>query len=138
MPRARKPPKPIDRAIVTPVIPQREENDCAVACLAMIACISYEHALRVVCDIDDTKAISGLYITQLIAAAGALGVRLKKQRKFDLESDSGILYLVNGDDRHVVILKGGMVIDTNQNVWSDAEAYCIHYSYEPRLLLVEV
>jgi hypothetical protein len=121
-------------------VPQREDRDCTIAVLSMISGCTYEDALRTACDVDDEGASDGLWVTQLIDAANVLGVPLKRRRRFDIGADAGILYLVDRKDdceRHVVLLKKGIVIDTDGYVWFSPEKYLRHYNYEPRLLLVE-
>lgn len=128
------------KAGVVRVIPQREDGDCAVACLAMLTGSTYEDALRVVCGVDDEGASDGLYIAQLLVAAEELGSTLRRKRRFDLSKDTGILYLVHkkkDEDRHVVILRQGVIIDTNNNVWFDPDKYLKFYSYKPTMLLEE-
>lgn len=134
-------PREIDRAISVHVIPQREDRDCAVAVLAMLTGVSYEDALRVVCEIDDEGASDGLYLTQLMEASSSLGVPLRRKRRFKLDTASGVLYLVSKREdwiRHVVLMRRGVVIDTNARIWLDPMQYCRHYRYTPRALLVEL
>lgn len=128
-------------ANVVRVIEQRESSDCGVAVLAMLAGISYEDALRVACGVDEEGASDGLFISQLIAAAADLEITLKRRRRFDITKDSGILYLVhkkNDFDRHVVLLKRGIIIDTNTTVWFDPAKFLRFHKYNASLLLEEV
>lgn len=137
MPKPRVP----HRLDAVSVIVQRENADCAVSVLAMLAGVSYEDALRVVCNVDDEGASDGLYLTQLIEAANALGIPLRTRRRFKLHNATGVLYLVscrNDDDRHVVLLRGGVLINTNGMIWTDAAKFCRFYRYQPRALLVEL
>lgn len=126
---------------VVRVIKQREDSDCSVAVLAMLAGISYEDALRVACGVDDEGATDGLYITQLIAAAADLEITLKRRRSFNINTDSGILYLIdkkNDFNRHVVILKKGVIIDTNDTIWFDPAKFLKFHNYKATMLLKEV
>ena len=137
MPRRRK---PIDRKVATRIVPQREDKDCTISALSMWTGETYEDVLRVACGIDDEGAADGLYTTQLIAAADALGIQLKRKRRFNAEVDSGIMYLVHRRDewtRHVAVLKNGVVIDTNDTVWFDVKKFLRYYQWAPRMLFVE-
>ena len=124
---------------VVRVIEQREDSDCSVAVLAMLAGI--EDALRVACGVDDEGASDGLFIVQLIRAAADLEITLKRRRRFDITKSSGILYLVhkkNDFDRHVVILKNGVVIDTNKTIWFNPHKFLKFHNYKASILLEEV
>ena len=131
----------IDRTIATRVVPQREARDCTISVLSMISGETYENALRIACDVDDEGASDGLWVTQIIEAANALGVPLRRRRKFDIGADSGILYLVHkkdDSDRHVALLRRGVIIDTDAIVWIDPKKFLRYYSWIPRMLLVEM
>ncbi len=119
------------------VVAQREDADCALACLSMLSTSSYEDVLRAVCRIDEDGADEGLYITQIQAAAEELGMRLKKKRRVRLESDHGILHIAFPDQtRHVVILLGGgYLVDTNAFIWT-AQDYIRHHRAKVNAVLV--
>lgn len=75
------------------VIPQRHDNDCGVACLAMLLGVSYENALVAVAQVEPDVCAKGMWLKHLKAAAALLGYRLSMRRRFDLEADTGILNL---------------------------------------------
>lgn len=106
------------------VIPQRHPSDCGVACLAMICGVSYENALVAVAQVQPDVCAQGLWLRHLRAAAKLLGYRLTARRAFDLEADTGILNLSSKRWRleHLVILREGLVIETDGTLW-EAELY---------------
>lgn len=112
--RRNKPLIPIVR-----VMAQREDHDCAVACLSMLSGSTYEDALRAVCKVDEEGAEGGLWVPQIIEAASELGIELRKKRPVRLESDYGILHIRFQDQsRHVVVLiQPGLIVDTNGFIW---------------------
>jgi hypothetical protein len=105
---------------------QRELADCAVASLAMLLGESYEDVLRVVTTIDRSQGKRGLWTRTLQRIAKQLGHTLRIKRTFDLESDYGLLRLPD----HAVILRNGLVIDTNATLW-DADAYLSSRKLKP-------
>ena len=119
------------------VIPQRHAGDCTVACLAMLLGVSYEASLLAFASANIMT--SGTYILHVIAAALQLKRILKDRRKFDLENDTGML-VVDSDTwkvHHVVILKDGLIIDTDSTIW-DADIYLsIHKAKGTHLLTLE-
>jgi ABC-type bacteriocin/lantibiotic exporter with double-glycine peptidase domain len=106
------------------VIPQRAPADCGVACLAMICGVTYENALVAVAQVQPNVCVKGLWVRELKAAAKLLGYRLRMRRGFDLETDTGILNLSSKKwtCEHVVILREGMVIETDGTLW-EADLY---------------
>lgn len=104
------------------VIAQRHIGDCSVACLAMLLQVSYEEALLA---FEPKRVITkGAYVSAVKTAARRLKRTLRQRRKFDLEEDTGILVITftDGGPRHVVVLKEGLIIDTDSTVW-DADMY---------------
>jgi ABC-type bacteriocin/lantibiotic exporter with double-glycine peptidase domain len=97
------------------VIPQRAQMDCAVACLAMLTGVTYEAALLAF----GSECASGVETRAIKAAAKKLGRKLTWSRRFDLENDTGLLAVRSdkwqGD--HVVVLKEGLIVDTDATVW---------------------
>ena len=111
-------------APIIKVIPQRHVADCGVACLAMICGVSYENALVAVAKERPNVCIEGIWLRELRAAAASLCFALTTRRRFDLETDTGILNLSSKKWKveHLVILREGLVIETDGTLW-DAELY---------------
>lgn len=104
-------------------IRQHAKSDCGVACLAMIAGVSYEEALLAV---GKKKVLKGgMDIKTLKQAAKRLGATLKLHRSVDIEEDCGIL-AVRSDKwpmDHVVILFHGIVLDGDDRTIWEADTY---------------
>lgn len=111
---------------------QRGKYDCGVAVLAAFLNHTYEEVLVEACRVSPSVLKTGLYSTQMIEVAAALGHTLKRRRRnIDLDESAGILELrkrtldKNGQPlEHVVLLTNGLVFDPQEegNVW-DADIY---------------
>ena len=115
---------------------QRHTMDCAVACLAMLAGVSYEEALLAArCD----PIRSGMETKQILATAKRLGMPLRFRRRFDLEADTGLLGVRSGKwpSDHLVVLKDGLVVDTDATIW-DADVFLAAYAAKALSLLMRV
>ncbi len=75
----------------------------------------------------------GMYLNQIQETAAALGVTLCRRRKWDLETSEGILSL-SGREGHVVVLKAGLIFDTNGCIW-EPDSFLLNEGYTPTLLL---
>ena len=121
------------------VIPQRAPADCGVACLAMLCGVSYENALVAVAQEQPNVCVRGLWLKELRGAARRLGYRLKTCRSYDLETDTGILNLSSKKWKleHLVVLREGLVIETDGTLW-DADLYLkSHRATAGTLLIAE-
>ena len=118
MPRKRATPKPGPFLHVTL---QRHDTDCVVACLAMYCGVPYEAALLAIG--KESIFWNGTSVKLLMEAAETLRCPLQEETTFDLDEDTGILWVGyrKGAD-HVVVLHEGMVIDTDGMLW-DARDY---------------
>ena len=113
------------------VVLQRAASDCAVAVLAMLTGKTYEEILLAVGQEQPKVLKKGLWVAEIIRIASAAGVPLKKRKKFDLETDCGILCLYD----HVVVLKNGLVIDpADGSIW-EADVYLAACKEDAPLLL---
>lgn len=124
-----------DEAPIINVIPQRGDYDCTVACLAMLAGVSYEEALLALGEQTPQILVRGAWDAEIKRAAAQLGFKLRVRRKFDLENDTGMLRFSD----HVVVLRAGLVITTHGSLWDadDFLAYYLHkYKDRPSALLV--
>lgn len=110
---------------------QRTGNDCGVACLSMLLGKPYEEVLLLVGQ-DHPKILQqGLWISEIMRASEKAGMKLRRLRRFDIESAYGILCLSD----HVVILKNGLIIDpADASVW-EADVYLEKNKETPSALL---
>jgi hypothetical protein len=101
------------------VVTQRHGSDCSVAALAMVCHVTYEEALLAVGINDPSVLTSGLYMSAIQKAAKAIGVSLRRTRKFNLSTDRGILYVSFGkkSHSHVLVLQAGILVDTDGAIW---------------------
>jgi hypothetical protein len=104
--------------------PQREDNDCACAAMATYFGLSYEDVLRAVTLIDGRRGKGGLYLPQIQAIARGFGKTLRAHRKFNIEEDEGLLRVLVAGDAHIVVLKRGLIFDSNLAVW-EADLYLV-------------
>lgn len=105
-------------AAILRVEKQRETSDCAVAALSMYLGVTYEDVLRAVTVGDRYQGKQGLWRRTIVRIAARLGHTLRVRRKFDLDSEYGILRLPD----HAAVLRNGLVIDGDGTIW-DADAY---------------
>jgi hypothetical protein len=113
-----------------------ELPDCAVASLAMLCGVGYGQALAAFPK-PHRVLKAGAYLTELQAAAKALGIKTKIRKRFDLEEDTGILH-VSGKDEHLVFLWAGRIIEGNGECWLSSLSYLTTYDYEPKSLVMAV
>lgn len=122
-------------AIATHLIPGREPNDCAICVLAMYLGVTYEDVLREVAVRDRPyQGRQGLRLRDIERIARALGTPLRRLRKYDIANAYGILSL----PMHVVLLRGGLIIDPEPggaSLW-EIEDYLHAYNVRPGVLLV--
>jgi len=121
---------------VIQIILQRSTGDCALVALAMFLGRSYEDVLAVAGSLDEQVHRHGLYIPQILKIAKRLGTPLCRRKHWDLETSEGILDLAStiNADAHVVVLKAGLIFDTEGTVWSP-EVYLLNEYYKPMSLL---
>ncbi len=111
-----------------------ELPDCAVASLAMLCGVGYSEALAAFPK-PHRVIKAGAYLTEIQSAAKKLGVKTKQRKRFDLEEDTGILY-VSGEDEHLVFLWAGRVIEGNGECWLNSLLYLTTYEYDAKTLVM--
>ena len=119
------------------VVTQRHSMDCGVACLAMLLGVSYENALVAIAQDAPNVCAVGIWTTELRRAAKRLGFTLKAKRRIDLETDTGILNLSSAkwQSDHVVILREGLIVETDGTLW-EPEIFLRHHQAKTGMLLV--
>lgn len=132
------PPCPVPE--IVPIVSQSGEHaDCAVAALAMFAGVDYATALAA---FDRPRRIlrGGAQWADVRRAARRLGLRTRLTRRYDLDEDTGLLYLASRharEDDHMVFLWAGRVIDGGQG-YVAGSLFCALQGFEARSLLVRV
>lgn len=121
------------------VLQDEEVPDCAVASLAHFAGITYGAAL-VAFPRPDRVMSRGAWMTELQAAAATLGIETKVLRKFNIEEDTGILWLKGkkGDDDHVCYLWAGRIIDGTGECYLSPFDFLRVCGGKPKSLLVRL
>lgn len=104
------------------MVAQRHAADCTVACLAMFLKVSYEDALIALGGEAPSVLRAGAMWSQMRRAAESLGVRLVLKRRWNLQ-DEGILRVKYKKDEHVVVLRKGLIFDTDYRVWTFSDFY---------------
>ncbi len=99
------------------LVSQRHQADCAIAATAMYLGVSYEDALLAFGDVGILRG--GAWFTQIIRAAAKFGVQLRKRPTFDPEQADGLLKIkYRKGPQHVVLLREGLIFDTDCSVWA--------------------
>ena len=126
---------------VLQIVLQRSQADCAIAVLASYLGKTYEDVLAAAATLQLDPKIHrrGMWTHQMEKTAEALGVRLRRHRKWDLDTSEGILCLFqgnkSGDVSHVVILKGGYIFDMDGGTVWEPDVYLSVERYKPTLLV---
>jgi ABC-type bacteriocin/lantibiotic exporter with double-glycine peptidase domain len=109
---------------------QRAGADCGAAALATYLEQSYEDVYLVVSSIErQSRGKLGLNLSQIIAAAKAFGVTLRRKAHPALDDDDGLL-VVNWRSKtrhplgsHLVVLGHGIIVDPADGLILPAEEY---------------
>jgi hypothetical protein len=125
---------------VVRLIPKRGENDCAVATLASYLRRDYEEVLVAAAKVRPTVWAAGMYCTDVARVAARLGVRGRWLKSFDVDNDSGVLWVSYNDNglEHMVLLDEGKIFELDHNpvtMW-DTEQFFGHYNAVPKQLFV--
>lgn len=126
----------VDAPIIQ-VIVQRHESDCGAAVLAMICGVSYEEALLAIGRSVPDVLTTGVFPKDIQAAAKELGYKLRRRTAIDWEDDTGALNVsfAGGGPEHVVVLRAGLIIDTDGTLWA-AHDYLRAKRARARVLLI--
>ena len=125
----------MDSTPIVRIVKQQSTGDCVIAVLAMYFCMDYEDVLGAAVLVNKAKRIHrvGMYDYQILETAKALKHPLIKRRTFDLETSCGILSLLHKrpqKDSHVVLLKNGLIFDTDATVW-EPDIYFDNAKFKP-------
>jgi hypothetical protein len=125
------------------LILQRVKGDCGIAALAMFLGKSYEDVFAAAITKRFPRPhVGGMYTRQLQAVAKKFGCRLVLKRAWDEETACGLLTIekVNKQPedfaQHLVLLKFGLIFDTDGTIWEPADYY-EQQGFRPVSLLVE-
>lgn len=122
--------------------PKRGENDCGIATLASYLRRDYEEVLIAAAKVAPRVWQAGVYCNDFVRIARRLGVGVRWHKTFDLDVDTGVLWVSYNDRNmeHVVLLDEGRIYDNDHNpvsVWTP-EDWFGHYNAVPKLLLMKM
>lgn len=102
----------------------------------MLLGITYEESLLLIGIQRPLVLSSGVWINHVIRAAKTAGIPLRRRRKCNLETDTGILSVsaAGWKHDHLVIVKEGMIIDTDGTIW-EADVYLCASKATPGMFL---
>lgn len=93
---------------------RRQSSDCGVWALATYLGIPYEQVFSKTVRLDKRKGEDGLTVATMQRIAKSLGHPLDFRRRVeDLHDEYGIMLV----EDHVVVLRNGLVFDTDATVW---------------------
>lgn len=105
----------------------------------MLLGVPYENALVAAAQVAPNVCMTGMWIKHMQAAARLLGYRLHRRRRFDIETDTGILVTNTKRPKHhpvhVVVLREDLVIETDGCIW-ESELYMQQHQATAGPLLV--
>ena len=120
---------------------QRTEMDCGVATLAMLTGQSYEKVLVVAAQVAPDLLDSGMTWKMMKQVAKRLGFRsrVRRKRAIDIENDIGILCVSSPKWKadHVVVLREGLIIDTDGSLWEPTTFLSAHTAKILSLLVLD-
>lgn len=113
-------------------------GDCAIAAISLACGVTYEIALSAALGVCPNP-LEGMTATRICNAIKLLGFTAKKRSKFDLDEDSGILWVEDGErDAHVVYLWEGRILEPEsymRQLWLSPENFLRHYRYTAKWLI---
>ncbi len=102
-------------------------SDCGVVVIAQATGFSYEETLSAALSVSPSVLADGLSITEVKRILKELGFKPTARKKFDINTDTGVLYVRQGTGAHWVYLWGGRVVDPQGAeqtwLWRDPEAF---------------
>ncbi len=113
------------------------DGDCGVATIATLLGLTRDEAIaRCAAEHPDVLE-DGITYQHLVRVAARMGERVKWAQSYDIDEDTGILWVENRKDAHVVFLWAGRIIDGNGEHWLDPSDFLTHYGWTPGPLLVK-
>ena len=120
----------------------RNQGDCGIVALAMFLGQKYNDVLcACVTKAHPRPHWNGLMTREIVACAKKFGVQLRLLRTWDMEEACGLLTVERLNPtpdsfvQHLVLLKFGLVFDTDGQVW-EPDVYFAQHDFKPMTLLV--
>jgi hypothetical protein len=108
--------------------PRRQSDDCATWALATYTGVPYDKVWQTVQKVDRSKGKNGLHTRTIQRVGAALGKTLRLIRKPDIQDSYGMLEVENKKTGHIVVLRNGLIFDTDNTNW-EVDAWLMHYGY---------
>lgn len=122
--------------------PKLGKNDCAIACLASYLGREYPEVLIAASKVSKTVWTAGVSGVEHIRIAKKLGIKAKWTRTYDIEHDTGVLFVTFHDNtkQHDVVLIEGKIYDPEYSppCLIDYDDYCRVLNAAPDSLFVKV
>lgn len=125
------------------IVLQQDKADCAIAVLAMYLGLPYHDVFAAaITPTFPAPHKKGMYSRQIIQLAKRLNLKLTLKRTWDLETSCGLLTIEKIDKQpdefaqHMVLLKFGLIFDTDGTVWEPAD-YFEQQKFRPVSIFVE-
>ncbi len=117
-----------------------DHGDCAVVAIAMLVGLSYEETLSACLQAHPAVLHAGMTIRQIKCALDLLGFKGRARKKFDIEEDTGLLWVVDNEcDSHVTLLWAGRIINPSHfdrtALWLDPDEYLKAGDLTPHVLI---
>lgn len=116
-----------------------EHGDCAVVAISLATGFTYEEALSACLQANPAALEAGMSERQIKTALDLLGFKARCRKVFDLDDDTGILWVSSRGDHHVVYLWAGRIVNPSKfdrtALWLDAEEYLKNGQWKAPLLI---
>jgi hypothetical protein len=116
-----------------------DHNDCVLLALCQATGFSYEETLAAALTVQPAALETGLTAGETRRIVKEMGFRARVRRRFDLDDDTGVLFVRSGRDYHAVYLWAGRVINTTRYdrgaLWLDPEEYLKNGGWAPDVLV---
>lgn len=123
---------------------QQCKDDCGIAAFAMLTGQNYTDVLAAAVTTKHPRPhLGGMMTRQLVALARKSGMVLQLRRSWNEDEDTGLLTVERMQPKadehiqHLVLLKWGLVFDTDGTVWEPATYYAQH-GFKPVSLLMVI
>jgi hypothetical protein len=114
-----------------------DNGDCGIVALQLACGLTYEAVLAAALKVAPKALEKGLSMTNLQRTAKALGFSGRWRRRYDIEADTGLLYVETKHLGHVVYLWAGRVIEPKEEaMWQRPADYLAFEKAKAGSLLV--
>lgn len=120
----------------------RNVGDCGVVAIAMFLGQKYNEVLcACVTPTHKRPHHAGLLTREIVACCKRFGVALRLLRTWEMEEACGLLTVERihpepgGFVQHLVLLKWGLIFDSDGQVW-EPDTYFVQHDFKPMTLLV--